>query len=103
MTFPHLLDIILSKTLVEMFDTDSPNSGESFTEFVRDDLDTGDVLDSLVHRGGCGVGASLELGLDLHGLVITTGHFFYWVTQGAARLSEIFLEYNWHSLYSICP
>ena len=103
MTFPHLLDVIHSKTQIEMFDTDIPNSGESFTEFVRDDLDTGDVLDSLVHRGGCGVGASLELGLDLHGLVITTGHFFYWVTQGAARLSEIFLEYNWHSLYSICP
>ena len=80
MTFPHLLDIILSKTLVEMFDTDSPNSGESFTEFVRDDLDTGDVLDSLVHRGGRGVGASLELCLDLPGLVITTGHIFHWVS-----------------------
>ena len=66
MTFPHLLDIILSKTLVEMFDTDSPNSGESFTEFVRDDLDTGDVLDSLVHRGGRGVGASLEPPLYLN-------------------------------------
>ena len=92
MTFPHLLDIILSKTLIEMFDTDSANSGESCTEFVRDDLDTGDVLDSLVHRGGCGVGASLELGLDLQGFVITTAHIFYWVSEGAAGLSEnIFL------------
>ena len=88
MTFPHLLDIILSKALVEMFDTDSANSGESFTEFVRDDLDTGDVLDSLVHRGGRGVGASLEHGLDLPGLLITTSHIFYRVSQGAARLSE---------------
>ena len=66
MTFPHLLDILLSKTLIEMFDTDSANSGECFTEFMRDDLDTGDVLDSLVHRGGRGVGASLESFLYLN-------------------------------------
>ena len=50
-----------------MFNTDSPDCGESFAEFVRDDLDTGELLDSLVDRGGSRVGASLELGLDIHG------------------------------------
>ena len=33
-TFPHLPDIIFNKTLIEMFNTDSTNYGESFAEFV---------------------------------------------------------------------
>ena len=72
-----------------MFNTDSTNCGESFAEFVRDALDTGDVLDSLVDRGGSGVGASLELGLDIHGLVIRTGDISFRVIKGTARVSEI--------------
>ena len=71
-TSPHLSDIILSKTLSEMLHTSNTNGGESLAEFVRDDLDTGEVLDSLVDRGGGGVGAGLESPLDLEGFGILT-------------------------------
>jgi hypothetical protein len=58
-----------------MFNTDSPNCGESFA-------DTGEVLDSLVDRGGSGVGASLELGLDFQCLGVLTSNIFYGVIWG---------------------
>ena len=89
MIFSLYFDIILGKTLAEMFDTDCSNCSESVAEFVRDDLDTGEVLDSLVDRGGSGVGAGLELGLDVHGLGVWTSHILYGVIWGTARLPEI--------------
>ena len=70
MIFPHRLDIILGKTLLEMFETDCSNCSESFAEFVRDDLDTVEVLDSIKDRGGRGVITGSELVLAFNGFGI---------------------------------
>ena len=70
MIFSLYFDIILGKTLAEMFDTDCSNCSESVAEFVRDDLDTVEVLDSIKDRGGRGVRTGLELGLAFNGFGI---------------------------------